>query len=58
MGVGLLAFENKEDREGRTRKGIPEEKTSRRGGRELQNSILSTENSQCKGPEAAVCLWG
>ena len=54
MRVGLLAFENKEDKEGCTEKGISEKKTSRRGGRELQNSILSTENSQCKGPEAGV----
>ena len=56
--VGLLAFENKEDKEGCIEKGISEKKTSRGGGRELQNSILSTENSQCKGPEAGVCLWG
>lgn len=43
VGVGLLALENEEDKEGCTEKGIPEKKTSRRGGRELQNSILSAK---------------
>lgn len=59
MGLGLFAILN-EGRKSLTEKGIPEKKSSRRGGRELRGllreSVSSSENSQCKGPEAGVCL--